>query len=67
MTGGIKISCQHKRQLYLTLRNSNDPNLKYYYKTYCKILANVVKAAKNLQYNRLISNSSNKMKTPGAL
>jgi hypothetical protein len=48
MIGGIKISCQHKRELCLTLGNSNDPDLKYYYKTYCKILANVIKAAKNL-------------------
>jgi hypothetical protein len=53
MTHGIKISCQHKRELYLTLRNSNDPNLKCYYKIYCKILSNVIKAAKNLHYNRV--------------
>jgi hypothetical protein len=62
MTGGIKISCQHKRELYLTLRNSDDPNLKCYYKTYCKIFSNVIKAANNVYYNRLISNSNNKMK-----
>jgi hypothetical protein len=30
---------------------------------YCKILFNVTKAAKKLHYNRLISNSNNKMKT----
>jgi hypothetical protein len=63
MTCGIKISCQHKRELYLTLRNSNDPDLKRYYKIYCKILSIVIKAAKKLHYNRLISNSNNKLKT----
>jgi hypothetical protein len=63
MTRGIKISCQHKRELYLALRNSDDPNLKHYYKIYCKILSNVIKAAKNLHYNRLSFNCNNKMKT----
>jgi hypothetical protein len=63
MAGGIKISCQHKTGLYLTLMNSHDPDLKYYYKTCCKILANVIKATKNLHCKRLTSNSSNKIKT----
>ena len=39
-----------------------EPDLKYYYKTYCNILASIIKGAKNLHYNQLISNSSNKMK-----
>jgi hypothetical protein len=30
---GIKISCQHKRELYLSMKISNDPNIKYYFKT----------------------------------
>jgi exonuclease III len=67
ITCGMKISCQHKRELYLTLRNSNNPYLKCYYKTYCKILSNVIKAAKRLHYNTLISNSTTKMKTTGTL
>jgi hypothetical protein len=56
MTHGTKIPCCRKRELYLTLRNSNNPNLNHYYKMYCKILS------KKLHYNRLISNSNNKMK-----
>ena len=40
-----------------------EQDLKYYYKTYCSILASVIKEAKNLHYNQSISNSSNKMKT----
>jgi hypothetical protein len=63
MTSGIETSCQHKRALCLTHRNNNDPNLKYYYKPHCKILSNVIKTAKTLYYNTLISNSNNKMKT----
>lgn len=63
MTRGIKISCCNKRELYLTLRNSNDPKLKCCYKMCCKILSNVIRAAKKLYYNRLISNSNNKRKT----
>jgi hypothetical protein len=62
MTKGIRVSCQHKRDLYATLRNNNDPNLKYHYKNYCNILSSVIKAAKNLHYSRLIANSNNKAK-----
>ena len=32
LTSGIRISCANKRKLYLTYRNTNDPNLKEYYK-----------------------------------
>ena len=38
LTNGIRISCANKRKLYLTYRNTNDPNLKEYYKNYCRIL-----------------------------
>jgi hypothetical protein len=47
MIHGIK-TCRHKRELCATLKNSNDPNLKHYYKIYCKILSNVIKAAKKI-------------------
>jgi hypothetical protein len=63
LTKGIRVSCQHKRDLYITLRSNNDPKLKLYYKNYCKILSKVIRAAKNLHYSRLISNSNNKAKT----
>jgi hypothetical protein len=61
MTRGIKISCCNKRELYITLRNRNDPNLIWYYKTYCKILS-IIRAAKKFYYNSLISSSNNKRK-----
>jgi hypothetical protein len=63
ITTGIKISCNHKKDLYLLSRDSNDINLKEYYKQYCKILSSVIKEAKQLTYNNKIINYSNKMKT----
>jgi len=38
ITAGIKISCNHKRELYLLSRESNDSNLKNYCKQFCQIL-----------------------------
>jgi len=48
ITTGIKLSCMHKEYLYLINRNNDDPNLKKYYKHYCKILANVLNRQKDL-------------------
>jgi hypothetical protein len=62
LTKGIRVSCWHKRYLYTTLRSNKDPNLKLYYTNYYKILSKVIRAAKNLHYSRLISNSNNKAK-----
>jgi hypothetical protein len=62
MMNGIKTSCQHKRELYLSMKIINDPNLKYDFKTYSKILSKVIRAAKKLHYDKLISNSKNKIK-----
>ena len=47
LTAGIKILCSNKRKLYLLYRKSNDPELKIYYKNYCKILSKVIIVAKN--------------------
>jgi len=63
ITLGIKTSCKRKRQLFLLNRNNNNPALKKYYKTYCKILAKVIKEAKRLSYNNRILKSDNKVKT----
>jgi exonuclease III len=60
---GIKISCQHKRDLYLLCKNINNPVLKNHYKLYCKVLTNVIKTAKKLYYNKCISKSKNSAKT----
>jgi hypothetical protein len=63
MTRGIRISCHTKRELYLSMKTNSNPNLKSYFKTYSKVLSNVIRAAKNLYYNGLILNSINKTKT----
>ena len=63
MTPGIRISCKHKRLLYLFTRNSNDTSLKKHYKQYCKILTKVIKEAKKYTYNNQINKSTNKGKT----
>jgi hypothetical protein len=47
LTAGIKTSCSNKRKLYLLYRKSNDPELKIYYKNYCKILSKVIIIANN--------------------
>jgi hypothetical protein len=60
---GYKTSCNHKRQLYLLCKDSNDINLIKFYKQYCKILSRVITEAKSAKYNNKIINSTNKMKT----
>jgi len=63
ITTGIKTSCQHKRELYLISRDSNNSKLKAHYKSHCLILPKVIKAAKQLYYNNKISKFNNKIKT----
>jgi len=46
LTREIKTSCNNKRKLYLLCRESNDPNLKIYYKNYCNILSKFIILAK---------------------
>ena len=62
ITTGIRTSCQHKRVLYLKLRNNNNPSLKKYFKDYCRILSRVINDAKRLDYDRQILNSNNAMR-----
>ena len=63
MTRGIKISLNHKGELYLNIKYNNDQALKDFYKRYCKILSRVIKEAKKYQYNKKILTSSNRIKT----
>jgi len=63
LTKGIKISCHHKRDLYMLCKNTNNTKIKIHYKTYCKILTKVIKMAKRLHFNKLIKCSTNKSKT----
>ena len=63
LTTDIKIAINHKRELYLNSRNSNNPKLKDYYKSYSKQLSKVIREAKILQYRKQILASQNKTKT----
>jgi len=63
ITTGIKISSQHKRDLYLLCRDTKHPKLRNYYTSYRRILTKVIKIAKKLYHNKLITNSNNKIKT----
>jgi hypothetical protein len=63
MTTRINTSCKHKRELYLTSRDSPDPKLKRHYKLYCKVLSNVILEAKQNNYNNQILNSNNNIKS----
>ena len=47
----------------MACRNSNNSELRNYYKKYCKILSKVIKEAKKLKYDNKIQNSKNKNKT----
>jgi hypothetical protein len=49
---GIKTSCNHKIQLYLLCKDSNDIKLKQY----CKLLSRVITEAKRSKYNKQIIN-----------
>jgi hypothetical protein len=48
MSKGIKISTNHKREIYLSSRNSKNPKFKEHYKSHCKLLLKVIKEAKIL-------------------
>jgi len=63
LTTGIKISINHKRELYLNSRNSYNLKLKEYYKSYSKRLSKVIREAKILLYKKQILASQNKTKT----
>jgi hypothetical protein len=63
ITSGIRISCNIKRNLYVSYINSKDPTHKAQYKDYCKILSSVIRAAKKMYFDSLIQQSTNKVKT----
>lgn len=63
ITRGIRTSCTRKRELYLKLRQNNDPDLKLYYRRYCNVLAKVIREAKKAYYDNALLKSRNKIKT----
>jgi len=67
MSKRIKISICHKKELYLSSRNSKNPKFKEHYKLYCKLLSKVIKEAKILQCKKQILTSYNKRGLLGIL
>jgi hypothetical protein len=63
LTKGIKISRNHKRELYLNSRSSNNPKLKECYKSYRKRLSKVTREAKILKYKKQTLTSQTKTRT----
>jgi hypothetical protein len=61
ITKDIRLSCKHKRTLYTVVKKSSDDRLKLYYKRYCTIRKRVIREAKKLHYQKLISKSENKI------
>jgi hypothetical protein len=58
---GIKLSCKRKRELYILYRNTNNHQIKNYYKKYCAILKKVITEAKTIHFNNQIKTSSNEV------
>jgi hypothetical protein len=63
ITKGIKISSKRKKTLYILSNITQNPKLRSHYKTYSKILSDVIRTAKKMHYNNLLSRSHNKVKT----
>ena len=63
ITKGIKISSKHKQILYILSKNTENSKLRSYYKTYSKILSEVIRSAKKIHFNNLFNRSQNKVKT----
>jgi len=63
ITAGIKVSCKCKKYLYITSKTTNCSKIKVYYIQYCRFLRKVIRKAKEMCYNELLSSSTNKSKT----
>jgi hypothetical protein len=63
ITKSIRISCKRKEALYILSKNTQNPNLRSHYKTYSKMLSEVIRTAKKMHYNNLFNRSHNKVKT----
>ncbi|PNF35250.1 hypothetical protein B7P43_G06859, partial [Cryptotermes secundus] len=62
ITNGIRVSCRRKKSLFIMCRATSHPQLKEYYTRYCAILKRVISKAKELYYNKLLSECTNKSK-----
>jgi len=63
ITAGIKVSCKHKKSLYILNKTTNSPIIKAFCTQYSTRLRKVIRKAKHLYYNELIKTSRNENKT----
>jgi len=47
----------------MELKKNNNPQIKKYFREYCRILSRVIQEAKKMEYDRCILNTNNVMKT----
>jgi hypothetical protein len=63
ITNGIRISCKRKNYLYMMSKITNCLKFKEYYVRYCALLRKVIRKAKEMYYNEMLTSSTNKPKT----
>jgi hypothetical protein len=62
ITKGIKISCMHKKFLYIMSKTTKCSKIKAHYIRYCSVLRGVIRKAKGMCYNEMLTSSTNKPK-----
>ncbi|KAK3926464.1 putative RNA-directed DNA polymerase from transposon BS [Frankliniella fusca] len=63
VTVGVKVTSRNYRDLCALIKTTNDPTLNSYFKRYRLIYRQVIKSAKCLHNQKMISNSKNKCKS----
>ena len=63
ITTGIKVSCKRKKYLYIMSKTTNCSKIQVSYIQYCRVLRKVIRKAKEMYCNELLSSSTNKSKT----
>ena len=63
ITAGIKVSCKCKKYLYIMSKTTNCTKVKVHYIQYCWVLRKVIRKAKEIYCNELLSSSTNRSKT----
>jgi len=56
------MSCKHKKFLYIMSKTTNCSNVKAHYIHYCNVLSRVIRKAKEMYYNEMLTSSTNKSK-----
>ena len=62
ITTGIKLSCKCKAFPYIMSKTTNCSKIKIHYIQYCRVLWKVIRKAKVMYYNELLSSSTKILK-----